>query len=123
VASRAQRLRSAIEQDLDKRKIADLARVDEVFARFRHTLISTLDNADVRKRELEQMLFHEELQQREKDLANIRRRLDALTEEQRDERDAVSRRYANLQPHTFVAAVVFALSPADAERLGEPRGN
>ena len=65
----------------------------------------------------------EEQQQREKDLANIRRRLDALTEEQRDERDAVSRRYANLQPHTFVAAVVFALSPADAERLGETRGN
>ena len=123
VDSRAQKLRGAIEQDLDKRKIADLARVDEVFARFRHTLASTLDNADVRKRELDQMLFHEEQQQREKDLANIRRRLDSLTEEQRDERDAVSRRYANLQPHTFVAAVVFALSPADAERLGETRGN
>ncbi|TFD32132.1 ATP-dependent helicase [Cryobacterium sp. TMT1-62] len=123
VDSRAQRLRGAIEQDLDKRKIADLARVDEVFARFRHTLASTLDNAEVRRREVEQMLFHEEQQQREKDLANIRRRLDVLTEEQRDERNAVARRYANLQPHTFVAAVVFALSPADAERLGKTRGN
>ncbi|GAB3523540.1 DISARM system SNF2-like helicase DrmD [Arthrobacter monumenti] len=123
VASRAQRLRSGIEQDLVKRKTADLERVNEVFARFRQTLAGTLDNAEARKRELEDMLFHEEQRQREKDLANIRRRLDALAEEQRDERDAVSRRYANLQPHTFVAAVVFALSPADAERLGKNDGN
>lgn len=123
VASRAQRLRSGIEQDLVKRKTADLERVNEVFARFRQTLAGTLDNAEERKRELEDMLFHEEQRQREKDLSNIRRRLDALAEEQRDERDAVSRRYANLQPHTFVAAVVFALSPADAERLGKNDGN
>ena len=123
VASRAQRLRSGIEQDLVKRKTADLERVNEVFARFRQTLAGTLDNAEERKRELEDMLFHEEQRQREKDLTNIRRRLDALAEEQRDERDAVSRRYANLQPHTFVAAVVFALSPADAERLGKNDGN
>lgn len=123
VASRAQRLRSGIEQDLGKRKTADLERVNEVFARFRQTLAGTLDNAEERKRELEDMLFHEEQRQREKDLANIRRRLDALAEEQRDERDAVSRRYANLQPHTFVAAVVFALSPADAERLEKNDGN
>ncbi len=123
VASRAQRLRSGIEQDLVKRKTAELERVNEVFARFRQTLAGTLDNAEERKRELEDMLFHEEQRQREKDLIKIRRRLDALAEEQRDERDAVSRRYANLQPHTFVAAVVFALSPADAERLGKNDGN
>ncbi|MGJ8720436.1 MAG: DISARM system SNF2-like helicase DrmD [Salinibacterium amurskyense] len=118
VESRANRLRAGIEADLVKREAADLARVDEVFARFRQTLVSTLESAEAAKKELEEMLFHEEQQQREKDLSNIRRRLEALTEEQRDERDAVSRRYANLQPHTFVAAVVFALSPADAERLG-----
>ncbi|WP_232466271.1 DISARM system SNF2-like helicase DrmD [Diaminobutyricimonas sp. LJ205] len=123
VASRADKLRSGIEQDLDKRKTADLDRVDEVFARFREILTATLASAEAHKREIEQMLFHEEQQQREKDLQNIRRRLDALADEQRDERDAVARRYANLQPHTFVAAVVFALSPADAEKLGEHRGN
>lgn len=123
VASRAEKLRSDIEQDLEKRKTADLARVDEVFTRFRESLASTLAKAEAQKREVEQMLFHEEQQQREKDLRNIQRRLEALADEQSDERDAVSRRYANLQPHTFVAAVVFALSPADAERLGESRGN
>lgn len=123
VESRAMKLQGAIEQDLAKRRTADLARVDEVFDRFRHTLVGTLDSAEARKSELAQMLFHEEQQQREKDLVNIRRRLDALAEEQRDERDAVSRRYANLQPHTFVAAVVFALSPADAERLEDTRAN
>lgn len=123
VESRATKLQSAIEHDLDERKVADLARVDEVFTRFRQTLETTLDNAEARNRELEQMLFHEEQQQREKDLANIRHRLEALAEEQLDERDAVSHRYANLQPHTFVAAVVFALSPSDAVRLGESRGN
>lgn len=122
VVSRAHRLRNGIEEDLGKRKFADLERVDEVFTRFRRTLAGTLDNAEERKRELEEMLFHEEQHQREKDLANIRRRLDALAEEQRDEREAVSRRYANLQPHTFVAAVVFALSPDDAERLGKING-
>lgn len=123
VASRAQRLRNGIEQDLVKRRTYDLERVDEVFARFRHTLTSTLVNAEDRQREAEEMLFHEEQHQRERDLANIRRRLEALADEQHDERDAVSRRYANLQPHTFVAAVVFALSPADAERLGKSHGN
>ena len=123
IAGRAQRLQDGIEHDLSRRETADLERVDEVFARFRQTLATTIENAEARKRELEEMLFHEEQQQREKDLANIRQRLDALTDEQSDERDAVSRRYANLQPHTFVAAVVFALSPADAQQLGETRGN
>ena len=41
-------------------------------------------------------------------------RLEQLDEEERREIDAINARYADIKPHVTAAAVVFALTPADA---------
>lgn len=123
IERRTVRQQSEVEENLAQRRTADLARVDEIFDRFRATLSSTLAAADEQRRASEETLFQmpEEREQRERDLARVRTRLTALDEEQRAERDAVEHRYQNVRAHTFVAALVFALTPQDAaemERIG-----
>ena len=123
IARRTVRQQSEVEENLAQRRTADLARVDEIFNRFRATLSSTLAAADEQRRASEGTLFQmpEEREQRERDLARVRTRLATLDEEQRAERAAVEHRYQNVRAHTFVAALVFALTPQDAaemERIG-----
>ncbi|MFF2371643.1 DISARM system SNF2-like helicase DrmD [Agromyces sp. NPDC058110] len=116
---RAERRRLEVEESLQTRRQADLAAVDQIFDRFRGTLQSTLDSAAKAQREGEGMLFQlaEEKQQREKDLQRVRTRLAVLDDEQRAERESIERRYRDVQAHTFVAALVFALTPEDVEKL------
>lgn len=120
IARRADRLRLEIEENLEGRRRADLSAVEQIFQRFRATLEGTLAAADEARRSGEDMLFQldEERQQRERDLARVRTRLSLLDDELSIERDAVERRYRDLKGHTFVAALVFALTPEDAEKLG-----
>jgi hypothetical protein len=54
-----------------------------------------------------------ERRQRERDLREIRSRLDRLDDEREREHEAVRLRYADVTPHTFAGALVFALTPAD----------
>lgn len=119
IERRAERLRSGVESDLHERREADLTTVDEIFARFRGTLESTLAAAEEARRAGDETLFQlpEEKQQRDRDLARVRTRLSHLDEELHAERDSIERRYRDVQPHTFVAALVFALTPEDAEKL------
>ncbi|WES64634.1 DISARM system SNF2-like helicase DrmD [Microbacter sp. GSS18] len=119
IQRRAERLRSGVESDLQARRDADLETVDEIFARFRSTLEGTLAAAEEARRAGEETLFQlaEEKKQRDDDLKRIRRRLSHLEDELHAERDAVERRYRDVQPHTFVAALVFALTPEDAQKL------
>ncbi|SEJ51389.1 DISARM system SNF2-like helicase DrmD [Demequina mangrovi] len=116
---RADRLRSEVEEDLQARRDADLAAVEEIFSRFRSTLEGTLAAAEQARATGEELLFQlpEEKRQRETDLARVRTRLSHLADELHTERDAVERRYRDVQPHRFVAALVFALTPEDAEKL------
>lgn len=119
IQRRAEKLQGAVESELQERRNADVAAVDEIFARFRGTLESTLAAAEEARRAGEEALFQlpEEKKQRETDLLRIRTRLSHLDDELHTERDAVERRYRDVQPHTFVAALVFALTPEDAEKL------
>ncbi len=48
----------------------------------------------------------------------MRRRLDELGDEEQREIAAITERYRDIKPHTTAAAVVFALTPADAQRGG-----
>jgi len=116
---RAEKLTSNVEDDLGKRRSSELSTVEEIFARFRSTLEGTLAAAEEAKRSGEDMLFQlpEEKQQRDRDLERVRMRLTHLDDELRAESEAVERRYRDVKPHTFVAALVFALTPEDAERL------
>ena len=42
-------------------------------------------------------------------------RLNSLDDEERREIDAISARYTEIKPHVTAAAVVFALTPEDAD--------
>ena len=52
--------------------------------------------------------------QRRRDLSTMIDRLEQLDGEERREIDAINSRYADIRPHVTAAAVVFALTPADA---------
>lgn len=119
VEDRAERRMRQVASDLETRRTADLAAVDQIFDRFRGTLEGTLAAAEEARRAGEDMLFQlaEEKQQREKDLQRVRTRLSVLDDEQRAERESIERRYRDVQAHTFVAALVFALTPEDVEKL------
>ena len=119
VENRAERRKRQVTADLESRRAADLDAVDQIFDRFRSTLEGTLASAEEARRAGEDMLFQldEEKQQREKDLARVRTRLAALEDEQNSERESIERRYRDVQAHTFVAALVFALTPEDVEKL------
>lgn len=114
VTERAQRRRAQVEGQLSSRRDADLARVDEIFAGFARTLHQALGEAEAARAEIQQPLFELETRQRERDLREIRRRLDDLDEERQRERDAVARRYEDVSHYTFAGAIVFALTPGSA---------
>lgn len=116
---RAERLQADVDADLTARRGADLAAVDEIFTRFRSTLEGTLAAAEQAREAGEELLFQlpEEKQQRERDLARVQTRLSHLSDELHVERDAIERRYRDVKAHTFVAALVFALTPEDAQKL------
>lgn len=117
VADRAERRLRDLTSDLVIRRDADLARVEGTFRRFRTTLDRSIARMEEEAREAESALFELEgsARQRWRDIAEVRRRLDVLDEELERERRAVSTRYESPTPYPFAGAVIFALTPADAE--------
>jgi hypothetical protein len=114
VADRVVRRRRAVESLLEARRAADRDRVDSIFDRFGTTLASALAEAQAFETELS--LFDDERRQSERDLRQIRTRVDALADEREQELAAVDARYMDVEPRTFHAAVLFALSPKDIEK-------
>ena len=113
-AARVERRQQAVESQLETRRAADRERVIAIFERFGATLASALVEAEAIESEL--ALFDDERRQSERDLRQIRARVDALADEREEELVAVDARYMNVQARTFHAAVLFALSPKDVER-------
>ena len=117
VAERVDRRRREVEHQLEERHGADRARVVEIFDRFGATLRDALDRAQQMDADPQFALFDdEERRQSERDLRQIRQRIDALDDERERELAAVDARYEEVKPLTFSAAVLFAIAPADAER-------
>ena len=114
IAERAERRQHAVEAQLEMRRIADRDRVIATFNRFGATLASALAEAEAIESEL--ALFDDERRQSERDLRQIRARMDALADERDEELTAVDARYIDVRARTFHAAVLFALSPTDIER-------
>lgn len=114
ISARVERRQSAVESQLETRRAADRERVVAIFERFGATLASALAEAEVIESEL--ALFDDERRQSERDLKQIRARVDALADERDEELMAVDARYTNVEARTFHAAVLFALSPEDVER-------
>ncbi|WP_267886469.1 DISARM system SNF2-like helicase DrmD [Cellulomonas iranensis] len=117
VQVRADRRLEELEESLRGRREADLARVDGTFSRFRQTLQRSVAAMEQAARQAEEALFELEgsARQRRRDIDEVRRRLDVLDDELDRERRAVEARYQESQHHALTGALVFALTPADAE--------
>ena len=103
-------------EQLDRRQATDAQHAHDIYAAFRANLRDSLDA--LKRAEAEaaaQLLPDDQQRQRRRDIDGMQRRLDELDDEEAREVAAVTDRYADVKPHTTAAAVVFALTTADAE--------
>lgn len=104
---------------LEKRRETDVKRAGEIFANFRRNLAESVDKLDTKEEDaLFSLVSEEQRRQRRRDIEAMSRRLDELDDEEAREVHAINDRYAGIKPHVTAAAVVFALTPADAKAGG-----
>lgn len=114
--TRASRRHELASEQLAEREAADVQRAHDIYAAFRTNLRESLDALQRAEEEEAAKLFSDDQQrQRRYDTEAMRRRLDELTDEEDREIAAITDRYVDVKPHTTAAAVVFALTRADAE--------
>ena len=116
MATRAQARQEARTSELDSRREADIRRAHQIFAAFRLNLAESRERLAIEIATQDAMLFTDDQQrQRRRDLRAMEDRLLSLDEEERREIAAIQERFAGIAPHVSAAAVVFALTPADAQ--------
>lgn len=119
MARRAEQHHRRVVEQLDKRREADVKRAHDIYAAFRANLMESLTKVRSEQAEQEARLWADDQQrQRERDIEAMGRRLDELDDEEAREVAAITERYADVQPHTTAAAVVFALTADDAKGWG-----
>lgn len=112
---RADARQQAVTAALGERRVAESTRAREIFAAFRVNLRDSRDRLSREIAEQDAFLFSDDQQaQRRRDLRAMEDRMASLDDEERRELDAIGERYADIKPHVSAAAVVFALTPADA---------
>jgi superfamily II DNA or RNA helicase len=113
---KAEARQTKVAEALEARRTADVARAREIFGAFRTNLRDSRERLTAEIRTQEEMLFTDDQQkQRRRDLEAMRDRLESLDEEEQREVAAITERYAEVKPHVSAAAVVFALTPQDAQ--------
>lgn len=111
-ADRQERVTEALAQ----RREADIQRAHEIFDAFRINLRESRDRLEQEIRAEEELLFTDDQQkQRRRDLHHMNERLDSLDDEEAREVASIRERYSDIRPYVSAAAVVFALTSADAE--------
>jgi len=117
---RAERRQKAVTDKLDERRVADIDRALQIFAAFRTNLGDSLRALRDAEEEREFMLAlpDDQRDQRRRDIARMEERLSTLADEESREVQSLRERYADVQPYVSAAAVVFALTPRDALRMG-----
>ncbi|MGS2807726.1 MULTISPECIES: DISARM system SNF2-like helicase DrmD [Nocardia] len=118
---RAERHEKRVADALVTRRDDDITRAQRIFAGFRRTLTESIDRLqhDINAEEESWTLDMPEVvraqhRQRLNDVATMRERLAGLADEERREINTIGERYTDIKPHVSAAAVVFALTPADA---------
>ncbi|KXO98771.1 DISARM system SNF2-like helicase DrmD [Tsukamurella pseudospumae] len=119
--ARAGRRHELVLEQLARRQGADIQRAREIFAAFRANLRDSLARLRAEENEARGQLFSDPDQMRQwrRDIDAMNRRLDELDDEEAREIAAITDRYVDVKPHTTAAAVVFALTRADADEWGE----
>ena len=114
--ARASRRHQLVMEQLTRRQEAETQRAQEIFKAFRTNLGESIDLLHQAEEEEAAKLFTDDQQrQRRRDIQGMERRLDELDDEEAREVVAIKERYAEVKPHTTAAAVVFALTRADAD--------
>lgn len=118
IAERAEARQAAVADDLERRREADVERARAIYAAFRDNLSRSISVMLDERESAEAMLFpDDQARQRQRDLDALRRRLDELDDEEAREVAATRERYADVSSYVTTAALVFALTPADAEGM------
>ncbi len=119
--SRAERRHERVIEQLERRRVADAQRATAIFTAFRANLRDSLKRLEAENEKAQGQLFADPDQQRQwrRDVEAMERRLEQLDDEEAREIATISERYEDVKPHTTAAAVVFALTRADAEGLTE----
>lgn len=100
---------------LHTRQETDTTRAQEIFGAFRLNLRDSVDRLRREEEDVAMQLFADDQQaQRRRDIRAMEDRLAGLDAEERREVATIASRYADVRPFVSAAAVVFALTPADA---------
>lgn len=114
--ARASRRHERVVEQLTRREADDIQRAHEIYAAFRTNLRDSLELLQRAEEEAAAKLFGDDQQrQRRRDIDAMKHRLEELDDEEAREVGAIAERYADVRPHTTAAAVVFALTRADAD--------
>ena len=108
IGARKQKRLEEVKVLLTAREIEDVNRLTEIFNRFDDLLKKSLEQAASDAEFAEGQLFDEEKVQRAKDIAKWSQRREMLAEERNRELEKVKRRYQEVEPYEFSAALVFA---------------
>jgi hypothetical protein len=108
ITTRMQKRLDEVKVLLTSREAADVDRVNDIFTRFDDLLKKSLEQAVSDEEIAAGQLFDEEKVQRAKDIAKWAQRRDMLADERNRELEKVKRRYQEVQPYEFSAALVFA---------------
>ena len=115
--TRAEQRQQRVQGRLDARRTSDEERARSIFGAFRENLVRSLRRMRAEDEQGEAMLFGDDArEQRRKDMRVMEQRLDSLVDEERRELDALADRYADVKPHVSAAAVLFVVTPDDADR-------
>jgi hypothetical protein len=116
MSRKAESRQEKMTEALENRRDSDIARAREIFGAFRINLRESRDRLSREIREQEEQLFTDDQQaQRRRDLRAMEDRLASLDDEEEREIASIGERYSDIKPYVSAAAVVFALTPADAE--------
>lgn len=117
MARKAQTRQEKVTEALQARRDTDIARAREIFGAFRVNLRESRDRLarEIHAEEEERLFTDDQQAQRRRDLRAMEDRLAGLDDEERREIAAIGERYTDIKPHVSPAAVVFALTPSDAD--------
>lgn len=123
VDSLAQKRRDDVRHDLETRREEDLRHAREIYAAFRRVLDESQEHLRDRQRQLreeqETTLFTMDdasSRQLQRDIDRMKERLAGLDAEENAELRSIEERYDDPQPFVTTAAVVFAVTPKDAQK-------
>ncbi len=121
VERRAVTRKDAVAESLKAREEGEVERVGGIYAAFAENLRQSLD--DLREEDGAQLMLDlwpdEQRRQRQRDMKAIEGRLDTLADERERELALVRERYRDIRPYCTIAALVFAVSPQDADEWKE----